>query len=60
MWEIVWSNGQLYDVCDEHARLHETVHYEAAADGSLRSLDVEEASSGTQVRHRTRRAQSSV
>jgi hypothetical protein len=60
MWEIVWSNGQLYDVCDEHARLHEAVHYDAAADGSLRPVDTAARPSGGGARHGSRRTQDSV
>jgi hypothetical protein len=60
MWEIVWSNGQLYDVCDEHARLHEAVHYDAAADGSLRLVDASPGASGAGARHGSRRTQDSV
>jgi hypothetical protein len=60
MWEIVWSNGQLYDVCDEHARLQEAVRYDAAADGSLRPVGSSARSADGDGRHRSRRSQGSV
>jgi hypothetical protein len=35
VWEIVWSNGRLYDLCDEHAGGPTTWPIEDQADGSL-------------------------
>ena len=60
MWEIVWLNGQLYDVCDNHARLQETARYNAGPEGSLQPIDAVADQSSTEARHRGRRAQGSV
>jgi hypothetical protein len=35
VWEIVWSNGRLYDVCDEHAGMSAPWSIEDRGDGSL-------------------------
>jgi hypothetical protein len=59
MWEIVWSNGQLYDVCDEHARLTDGWRYDAAADGSLHPVTAQNEVSAGQA-HRQRRASGSL
>jgi hypothetical protein len=60
MWEIVWLNGQLYDVCDNHARLQETSRYDAGPEGSLLPIDAAHEPASTEPRHRGRRAQSSL
>ena len=60
MWEIVWLNGQLYDVCDDHARLHETSRYAAGPEGSLQPVDTAAEQASTEARHRGRRAQDSL
>jgi hypothetical protein len=60
MWEIVWSNGQLYDVCDDHARLHEAVRYDACADGSLRAVAQDGRHRAEAARHASEGAQDSL
>ena len=58
MWEIVWSDGKLYDLCDEHARPQETARFQARSDGSLQPLDARESPGRTA--HRARRRQGSM
>ena len=60
MWEIVWSNGQLYDVCDDHARLNEASQYDPGPDGSLQPVKPVTAETSTERDHRARRAREAL
>ena len=55
MWEIVWSNGQLYDVCDDHARLNEASQYDPGPDGSLLPVQPIIDAASPERGHRARR-----
>ena len=59
MWEIVWSNGQLYDVCDDHARPNDGWRYDATPDGSLRPTTADRGGRPADA-HRQPRGQGSV
>jgi hypothetical protein len=41
VWEIVWSNGRLYDVCDEHAGAPASWSFQERDDGSLHGLPID-------------------
>jgi hypothetical protein len=41
VWEIVWSNGRLYDVCDDHAGVPAPWSIEEREDGSLHGAPID-------------------
>lgn len=42
LWEIVWTNGLIYKLCDDHSRLDGGLRYDTGPDGTLLDREISE------------------